>query len=250
MPSENSTTVESLNGRIGATRPWTEVTSAAALTLRYLTPLRRQLISMLGSEPEADEALRLLIAHLVKKGFDDRTGDRLRDHLLKTARSAAKVCLRRRDGGGRVSSEGVSSEGESSEGESSEQRRWDAAIAVPSDAPEWIRVWRDGLLERAWRELERAEHAQPSVPVFSVLHTATRMPNETPEMLAVRIASETGMTIDRQRVELTLPPAKEAFARLVTDEVRATLHRPTPQQVRDELQALGLTEALRRLESD
>lgn len=235
MPSETSSSAETLNGQIGVTRSWTDVTSAAALTLRYLAPLRRQLIVMLDSEPEADEALRLLISHLVKNGFGDRNTDRLRDHLLKTARSAAKVCLRRRGDGER---------------ESTDQEQHDAAIAVPPDAPEWIRLWRDGLLERAWRELERIEHAEPSVPVFSVLHTSTRMPKETAEMLAVRIASETGMAIDRQRVEETLPPAKEAFARLVNDEIRATLHRPTPQRVREEVQALGLAEALRRLESD
>ncbi len=88
------------------------------------------------------------------------------------------------------------------------------------------------------------------MPVFSVLHTSTRMPKETAEMLAVRIASETGMTIDRQRVDETLPPATEASSRLVTDEVRATLHRPTPQQVREEIRALGLAEPPRRWESD
>ena len=206
-----------------ASQSWTDATSAAGFTLRYLIPVRRQLIAILESEEEADEGLRLLIGHLIKVGFGDRSGGRLRDHLLKAVRSAARACHQRR----------AAASGRQTE-----------LPTVASDSPLWLRFWRDCLLERTWRALERLQHAEPSTPLFSVLHTATRAPQETPAMLAVRIAAETGLAMDERRVKQTLPQAREIFARLLTDEIRGTLDKPGPEEMQAEIQALGLGTAV------
>ena len=52
--------------------------------------MRRQLTSVFGSTEHADEALKLLLAHLVSIGFGDQKQGRLRDFLLRGIRSAAK----------------------------------------------------------------------------------------------------------------------------------------------------------------
>ncbi len=227
MPEPNTHSGDSSATRwFRASQSWTEASSAAGFSLRYLIPVRRQLIALLGSEDEADEGLGLLISHLVKAGFGDRSGVRLRDHLLKAVRSATRACLKRRN-----------------------TAPWNQqeAPSVTADSPQWLQYWRDGLLQRAWRALERMEHAEPSMPLFSVLHTATRMPQETEAVLAVRIAEETGLAIDQRRVTETLPRAREVFAGLLKDEIRGTLDNPGEAEVQAEIEALGLHAAMEHL---
>ncbi len=141
--------------------------------------MRRQLIALLGTEQQADEALNLLLAHLVSAGFGDYKKGRLRDFLVRGLRSAAKSRLSEMP---KDETPGVDLE------------------QLTIESKEWLRLWREGLLERAWRSLERKEHAEPELPVYSVLHQATANPEATPEMLAVQINTEFGLQIDQQIV--------------------------------------------------
>ena len=81
----------------------------------------------------------------------------------------------------------------------------------------------EGLLERAWRALERIEHATPIRPLYSVLHCATANPQATPSMLVIQIATETGVQIDETQAEAILAEARRMFAQLVADEISETL---------------------------
>jgi hypothetical protein len=184
--------------------------------------MRRQLTSVLGSTEQADEALKLLLAHLVSVGFGEHKRGRLRDFLLRGIRSAAK----------------------SSINELPEDKRPELNLeSVTLESKEWLSYWRDGILERAWRALERQEHADPDPPVFSVLHCATSNPQATPAMLVVQIASDTGIKIDQPTVEKILPDARALFAQLVADEVAETLEKPTAAAVKREIGQLGLGKA-------
>ncbi len=207
---------------VRSSNPWTKADSAAGFVLRYLAPMRRQLTSIMGSPEQADEALKLLLSHLVSVGFGDHKRGRLRDFLLRGIRSAAKTRV-----------------GEMPEGE----RPALNLDALTLESKQWITFWREGLLERAWRSLERQEHAKPDSPVFSVLHCATANPQATPAMLVVQISSELGVNTDEAMVQRTLPIARALFAQLVADEVAETLESPTSDGVKREIAQLGLGRA-------
>jgi hypothetical protein len=207
---------------VRSSHPWTEADSAAGFVLRYLTPMRRQLISLLGSEEYADESLKLLLAHLVSVGFGEHKQGRLRDFLVRGLRSAAKMHVN----------------------ELPQKSRPELNVeGLTLESKQWISLWREGLLERAWRSLERKEHADPDSPVYSVLHFATLNPKATPEMLVVQIKSELGIDVNESTVRECLPVARALFAQLVADEVAETLEAPSSDDVKREINQLGLGRA-------
>ena len=207
---------------VRSSHPWTKADSAAGFVLRYLSAMRRQLTATLGSVNEADEALNLLLTHLINAGFGEYRQGRLRDFLVRGLRSAARARLNELP---------------------DDQRAKTRLDELKVDSKEWIKFWREGLLERAWRSLERLEHAKPEVPLFSVLHSATANPQATPEMLVVQIATDNGIQTDAATIRSTLPEARAIFAQLVADEVAETLESPSGDQVKEEIQLLGLSRA-------
>jgi len=215
-PNSNAVTL------VRTSQGWSQADSAAGFVLRYLAPMRRQLAVLLKSTEQADEGLKMIIAHLVSAGFGDHKHDRLRDFLFRSIRSAARKRLN----------------------EIPENKRPDIDFdRLQSDSRDWLRYWREGLLERAWRALERIEHATPSRPLYSVLHCATTNPQATPSMLTIQIATETGVQIDELNAEATLSDARRMFAQLVADEISETLENPVPADVKQEIKSLGLGKA-------
>lgn len=230
-PSGTSLTGASLTGTgshassinlVRSSHPWTQADSAAGFVLRYLVPMRRQLTDIQGTPELADEALKLLLGHLVSVGFGEHKRGRLRDFLLRGLRSAAKQSV--------------------AELPADKRPKLDLE-SVTLESKTWLAYWREGLLERAWRSLERQEHAEPSVPVYTLLHGSTKSSPSTPSMLAAKIASETGIKMDDQAVQSTLTKARTLFAQLVADEVAETLEAPSSDDVKKEIAALGLGKA-------
>lgn len=211
---------------VRSSHPWTKADSAAGFVLRYLAAMRRQLTATLGSVSAADEALNLLLTHLVSAGFGEYRKGRLRDFLVRGLRSAARAKLN-----------------EMPEDQRAKTRLDDLTL----ESKEWIKFWREGLLERSWRSLERMEHAKPEAPVFSVLHGATANPQATPEMLVVQIATDSGVQTDAATIRVTLPEARAIFAQLIADEVAETLESPSVDDVKQEIQLLGLSRAFNRI---
>jgi hypothetical protein len=207
---------------VRTTHPWTAADNAAGFVLRYLAPMRRILIQSLGSPAEADEALRKLLSHLVSAGFGKHRFGRLRDFLIKGIRSAAM---------NRISAMPDAGAQQTSLEE------------LTSDSKIWLTYWREGLLERAWRSLERQEHATPEIPFYSVLHCATAKPQSTPAMLVVQIASEFNLTLDEQAVQSILITARGLFAQVLADEVAETLEDPSVDDVKEEIAILALGKA-------
>ncbi len=207
---------------VRSSHPWTKADSAAGFVLRYLAPMRRQLIEVLGSGERADEALKLLLSHLVSVGFGEHKRGRLRDFLLRGIRSAAKNCV----------------------AELSEADRESLDLdRLTLESKQWIGFWREGLLERAWRSLERMEHSTPDPPVYSVLHYSTANREASSDQLASIIQSETGVEIDAETVQSILPESRALFAQMVADEVAETLESPTGEDVKREIGQLGLGRA-------
>ena len=211
---------------VRSSHSWTEADSAAGFVLRYLAPMRRQLASILGSNSEADESLKILLAHLVSAGFGDHKRGKLRDFLIRGVRSCAKARL----------------------ADMPESERPSTNLdSVTLQSQEWLGFWRDCLLERAWRALERYEHANPEVPVYSVLFVINSNPNINTTELAQQASQESGLTVDEELVNRALPLARSMFAQMIADEVVETLENPTKDHVKDEIKLLGLTNAFHGL---
>ncbi|TWT82962.1 hypothetical protein CA13_44250 [Planctomycetes bacterium CA13] len=224
MPNDVPPTVNptsSIN-LVRSSNPWTSASSAAGFVLRYLLVVRKELISVLGSADQADDCLKILIAHLVQVGFGEHKKGRLRDFLIKAIRTTAKAKIR--------------------EMPDSEKPNVDID-SILADNEQWLSLWRTGLLERAWRALERKEHKKPDQPLFSVLHCATTKAKQPGQSLRERIKSERSIEIEEAKIQSLLQAARAMFAQLLADEVAETLEKPKEEEVKAELKTLGLTKA-------
>ena len=70
-PNSNAVTL------VRTSQGWSLADSAAGFVLRYLAPMRRQLAVLLKSTEQADEGLKMIIAHLVSAGFGDHKHDQM-----------------------------------------------------------------------------------------------------------------------------------------------------------------------------
>ncbi|MCC9599731.1 hypothetical protein LOC67_04090 [Stieleria sp. JC731] len=213
---------------IRSSHSWTEAESAAGFVLRYLTPMRRLLIKSLGSEQEADLALKILLTHLVSAGFGEHRKGRLRDYLAKAVRSCAKA---------RLSEVGGLTEDEMKER---------CALLVP-DSKIWLMLWRDCLLDRAWRALERLQHQDRSRPLYTILWNSTVNSKITPDELASLAEAKTGVLPDQKQLQQLKLDAKASFAQLLADEVVETLERADKVSVKNEINKLGIGSAFHGL---
>ncbi|MEM6472923.1 MAG: hypothetical protein AAF802_25400 [Planctomycetota bacterium] len=207
---------------VRSSHSWTEAESAAGFVLRYLTPMRKQLIATLGTARDADQALKMLLTHLVSAGFGDHKKGLLRDFLVKAVRSCARARLTDK---GRVEAE--------------EEK----LSALVSDSKSWLVLWRDCLLERAWRALERQEHAAPTQPFYSVLWHSTVRSKATDAELAKIVKEQTGQELNVGEIPQMKVDAKAAFAQLLADEIVETLEVPNGETVKREIQVLGIGSA-------
>ncbi|MCA9135372.1 MAG: hypothetical protein KDB00_01400 [Planctomycetales bacterium] len=216
--SSSNTTRSSVN-LVRSSHSWTEAESAAGFVLRYLAPMRRQLTTVLGSSNEADQALKILLTHLVSAGFGEHRKGRLRDFLARAVRSSAKARL-------------------------TEQGRWESEkeklACLAADSKEWVVMWRDCLLERAWRALERMEHQDASRPLYSVLWSSTVNSKASLDELAAAVEKQCSVKLDQVKLQQLKLEAKAAFAQLLADEVVETLENPDKASVKKEIQSLGI----------
>lgn len=211
---------------VRSSHSWTEADSAAGFVLRYLSPMRRQLAKILGSNAEADESLKILLAHLVTAGFGDHKQGKLRDFLIKGVRSCAKARLV----------------------DMPEDERPNVDLgAITLESQQWLAYWRDCLMERAWRALERYEHANPGEPVYSILFVMQSQPNINITQLVQQVTRESGKDVDQETVNREIPKARSMFAQLIADEVVETLESPTKDDVKDEIKLLGMSAAFEGL---
>lgn len=207
---------------VRSSNPWTEADSAAGFVLRYFSPMRRMLVQIVGSQQLADDALKLLLAHLVSSGFGDHKQGLLRDFVLKGVLSAAKKSVAGLPGDNQPT------------GKLNDKN---------AQGRDWLVLWREGLLERAWRALERYEHAQAGEPLHTILMETTGSKAVSLETVLNRLNENTDHPITVGKGQEMLAKAKVIFAQFVADEVAETLATPTPEDVKREIATLGLGKA-------
>jgi DNA-directed RNA polymerase specialized sigma24 family protein len=99
---------------------------------------------------------------------------------------------------------------------------------------------RQELLQRAWSALEQANSAY-----HAVLMAHVHAPGATAAELAVMWAARTGCECNASRVRVMLHRARRKLAGLLVGEVQGTLPEANGTELRDELEALGLSEICR-----
>ena len=107
----------------------------------------------------------------------------------------------------------------------------------------WLTYWREGLLERAWRALERLEHANTEEPFYTVLFAATSGATKTTSELAEKIRSDIGQKLNDATIQQLLTESRTMFAQMIADEVAETIQDPTGEDVKKEISLLGLSKA-------
>lgn len=216
----------------GISTRWTAVQDVEEFVLRYGPAMQSYCASLLPRSEDVDDVLQDLLVRVVGKGFphvDARKG-RFRDYLKATVRNAALTHLRRRS-------------------------RLPVAIDTldPHDVPEdvvvadqvWLTQWRGCILDRAWRLLDAHERAHPGSLAHTVLRAVTEHPNGTSDHLAEMVRETCGGSLNAVAFRKQLSRARRLFARLVLQEVAATLDRVDPAAVEQELVDCGLWDVMR-----
>lgn len=226
------------------------------------------MIDVTGNEVAADQALAILIQHLVKAGYGEHNKGRLRDFLVRGIRSAARAqstqTLEKQ-----ISEKPVPEP--ASPATPPPPLNLDAAQL---DAEAWVGYWRDGLLQRAWRALERHQHSQRQTRdtkldaksddatkpaagdavvsgatdgsedlVHDVLRAAMAHPAEKAALLSARVAVMAGRSVNESEVRSQLATGRLRLAQFLADEVAQTLADSDAGLVRDEIKTLGLQKA-------
>lgn len=207
------------NSRQPSAVPWTQAGSAAAFVIRYVSPMRRQLVLWLQDEPLADQALALFINHLVSKGYGSHCTGRLRDFLFRGMLSSVKVCLQKTASAGRPVID---------------------LRQLQSDPSGWIEHWAQCLQDHAWRGLEQWQHKNPGQLDFVLMQATLRQPAASLPVLAAHVTAETGQPIDQQALPKQIQAARRRWLNLLAKEVALTLDQPSRESIRDEMQVLKL----------
>lgn len=104
---------------------------------------------------------------------------------------------------------------------------------------EFLSQWRAEVMGKAWQALAELEK-QTSQPLFTVLRFRTDHPDMRSPEMAQQLTERLGKAVTPEWVRKRLFLAREKFTELVVDEVTRSLENPSPEEIADELTALGL----------
>lgn len=204
----------------------------AALVERYSPAAHRYLLKVLRDADAADEvfqefALRMLQGGL--RGADPARG-RFRDYIKTTLINLARDHGRRRQRDAKVSPLGTSPP----------ELQASSDDASPEDA-QFIAVWRDELMSRAWEALAAIEK-ETGRPYHAVLRLRTEHADASSSQLA-RLLSERvggGRDFTDAHARKLLQRARERFADLLLDEVARSIGDEDIDTIERELIEIGL----------
>lgn len=127
-----------------------------------------------------------------------------------------------------------------------------AVMDEPESDQQFQQTWQDELLKRAWDALKGSEESSGR-PVFTVMRTRVEAPDLSSNELAERLSQKLGKPVSSANLRVMVHRARDEFARLLFEEVAATIDDPTRADVEEELSELGLLEycrpTLERLDS-
>jgi DNA-directed RNA polymerase specialized sigma24 family protein len=196
--------------------------------LRYGRAIRSYIGALVRDAHEADDIAQNLLVQVLRKGLTQRAPERgrFRDYLKAVIRNVMADSYRQRRASAQIDLD---------------------AVAVSDEAADrqWLDGWRGCILDSAWAALEHHQHAHPGNLGYTALRLTVEHPQESSEQLAARLAKQTGQPMRPDGFRKQLSRARRQFAEGIVKEVRQTLARPTPDQVVEELIAIGLMSYIR-----
>jgi RNA polymerase sigma factor (sigma-70 family) len=105
---------------------------------------------------------------------------------------------------------------------------------VPDEDRDFQPLWRQELLNQAWKALEQSEKGGQSIG-FAVLRYQSDHPEERSPQIAEQLTQRLGRPITSDAVRTALHRAREKFAALLMAEVERSLQNPTLDQLEQEL---------------
>lgn len=115
-----------------------------------------------------------------------------------------------------------------------EPGEFDVAAPDEGDRDGFSSIWRQALLDQAWRVLE-AQEQKTGQTHYSVLRAQRDNPDLGAPQLAQRLTAKLGRPFTADGLRQALHRAREKFAALLLEEVERTLESPTADQLEEEL---------------
>jgi RNA polymerase sigma factor (sigma-70 family) len=202
------------------------------LVLKYSSAIRKYVRAILQDDVRADELAQDAVVRLLNGDFAgaDPNRGRFRDLLKVSVRNMARNHWEK------------------------EKRRRPTAVDVDSlaagdstDDSTWLAGWRQNALDLTWSALESFERAKPGSLGVTLLRLRAKYPDASSEELAQRLAEKTGQSITPDALRQQLRRARVKFAELLIAEIADGLEAASPDDLEEELAALGLMEYVRDL---
>lgn len=203
------------------TTDWSHIADPARFVLRYAPAIRAYLLSFFRGGGDSDDVTQDFLARVLVHGFAEQqvTRGRFRDYLRAAVRNAAFDHLRKK----RIPT--LSNE-----------------LLDDRCASEdcWLAEWRACLLEKALQRLELHERRFPRSLYYTVLRLSIDRPEANSQELVQLTTQACGRRLTAAGLRQQLGRARRRLAEILVDEVRQTLRDPSPADIREELQELGL----------
>jgi hypothetical protein len=207
---------------------WEIVRDPPRFVQRYAAAIERYVAALVKNPHDAEEVSQEFFLRVSKHRFvhTRQEGGRFRDYLKAGVRNAALNFLRR-------------------------QRAWkgiDPSVQTIPDRSDqtWLVEWRQCLLDRACRALEKHQRQSPGNLFHTVLNMVVNNPLDDTQILAVRTSALIGRPIRAEAFRKQLSRARFMLAKLLVREVAQTLDHPTAEKIKEELIELALWEYVRR----
>lgn len=219
----------------GIVTNWSQVNDPIRFVARYAPAIRNYLLAIIRDDHEAEDAAQEFLMKMGERGFADlkmKPGSRFRDYLITAVRNSAYSHLKKLERRQRKE-ETYHDEGEIVAA--------DDVGGGEADA-QWIAEWRACALNRALGGLARKERGMPGSVVHRVLKLRMEHPEAKDAELAEVLSKQVGRTISPEAYRKQLSRSRRALAELLVLEVAETLSAVTPEEVEEELIAVGLME--------
>ncbi|HBE66530.1 MAG TPA: hypothetical protein DDW52_00140 [Planctomycetaceae bacterium] len=197
------------------------------LISRYGSAIERYLLGALKDQTAADDAYQDFVLKFLKGDFHKANPEKGRfRNFLKVVLSRLVADHYRR-------------------GIRRPTRPLDSAVQVVDDRDEqqreqeFLKVWRDEMLTRAWHDLGEEEQ-RTGKPWMRVLWLRVENPQWRSEELAAALSEQTGQEYSSARLRVVLHRSRERFSNYLIQAVANTLPVATNEAIEEELAELEL----------
>lgn len=206
---------------------WSLITDPLRFVLRYAPAIHAYLGALIKNPQDAEEVAQEFLLRGIQQGFvrTEPLRGRFRDYLKTAVRNAALSHLRRR----RPTCHG---------GAALSQLPADPTQALAEQ--EWLAEWQRCVLDRALQALDSHQRRSPGNLFYTVVRLSLDHPRDDSTALAARASALLGRPFRADAFRKQLSRARRFFAELLVQEVVQTLEEPTPEDVEEELVAVGL----------